>query len=118
MRRLRLGMVGGGQGAFIGGVHRIAARLDDRWQLVAGALSSDPDRAAASASEVGIAADRSYSDFREMALAEAALDDAEHEAGASIDSEYANAGVNDPKILVDSSGGTPIRVFPGAYVDL
>mgnify|MGYP000341929040 FL=1 len=49
MRRLRLGMVGGGQGAFIGGVHRFAARLDGRWDLVAGALSSDPERAAASA---------------------------------------------------------------------
>ena len=47
-RRLRLGMVGGGQGAFIGAVHRIAARLDDRFELVAGALSSDPQRAQAS----------------------------------------------------------------------
>ena len=44
-RRLRLGMVGGGQGAFIGAVHRIAARLDDRYELVAGALSADPERA-------------------------------------------------------------------------
>ena len=44
-RRLRLGMVGGGQGAFIGGVHRIAARLDDAYELVAGALSSDAARA-------------------------------------------------------------------------
>ena len=46
--KIRLGMVGGGQGAFIGAVHRIAARIDDRWELVAGALSSDPDRAKAS----------------------------------------------------------------------
>ena len=51
-RRLRLGMVGGGQGAFIGAVHRIAARLDDRYELVAGALASDPERAAASAAEL------------------------------------------------------------------
>ena len=51
-RRLRLGMVGGGQGAFIGAVHRIAARLDDRFELVAGALSSDPERARASAAEL------------------------------------------------------------------
>ncbi|MFM0125226.1 Gfo/Idh/MocA family oxidoreductase [Paraburkholderia sp. RL18-101-BIB-B] len=72
-RRLRLGMVGGGQGAFIGAVHRIAARLDDRFELVAGALSSDPQRAQASADEAGIA--RSYSDWREMARAEAARDD-------------------------------------------
>ena len=42
-RRLRLGMVGGGEGAFIGAVHRIAARIDDEWELVAGAFSSDPD---------------------------------------------------------------------------
>uniref|UniRef100_E1TAW2 Oxidoreductase domain protein n=1 Tax=Burkholderia sp. (strain CCGE1003) TaxID=640512 RepID=E1TAW2_BURSG len=72
-RRLRLGMVGGGQGAFIGAVHRLAARLDDRFELVAGALSSDPQRARASAAEVGIA--RSYDDWREMARAEAARED-------------------------------------------
>ncbi|MCC8391759.1 Gfo/Idh/MocA family oxidoreductase [Paraburkholderia sp. MMS20-SJTR3] len=72
-RKLRLGMVGGGQGAFIGAVHRIAARLDDRFELVAGALSSDPQRAQASAVEAGIA--RSYADWREMARAEAARDD-------------------------------------------
>ncbi|MFT4065179.1 Gfo/Idh/MocA family protein [Paraburkholderia sp.] len=71
--RLRLGMVGGGQGAFIGAVHRIAARLDDRFELVAGALSSDPRRARASAAEAGIA--RGYADWREMARAEAARDD-------------------------------------------
>jgi predicted dehydrogenase len=72
-KRLKLGMVGGGQGAFIGAVHRIAARLDDRFELVAGALSSDPQRAQASAAEAGIA--RSYADWREMARAEAARDD-------------------------------------------
>jgi len=72
-RRLRLGMVGGGQGAFIGAVHRIAARLDDRYELVAGALSSDVARAKASAAEVGIA--RSYADWGDMAQAEAARDD-------------------------------------------
>ncbi|NIF50768.1 Gfo/Idh/MocA family oxidoreductase [Burkholderia sp. Ax-1724] len=72
-KKLRLGMVGGGQGAFIGAVHRIAARLDDRFELVAGALSSDPERARTSALEAGIA--RSYADWREMARAEAARDD-------------------------------------------
>lgn len=70
-RRLRLGMVGGGQGAFIGAVHRIAARLDDDWELVAGALSSDPERARASGAELRIDPERCYSDFREMARAEA-----------------------------------------------
>lgn len=73
--RLKLGMVGGGQGAFIGEVHRMAARLDDDYQLLAAALSSDPQRAAVSAAELGIAADRSYEDFESMAVAEAARDD-------------------------------------------
>jgi predicted dehydrogenase len=74
-RRLRLGMVGGGQGAFIGGVHRIAARLDDRYELVAGALSSDPVRAHASAEELHIDRGRSYGSFVEMAQAESARPD-------------------------------------------
>lgn len=73
--RLRLGMVGGGQGAFIGEVHRIAARIDDRYELVAGALSSDAGRAAASASELGIAPERSYASFEDMAEAESARED-------------------------------------------
>ena len=71
-RRLRLGMVGGGQGAFIGAVHRIAARLDDRYSLAAGALSSDAARAKVSAAELHIPPDRSYSSYRDMAVAEAA----------------------------------------------
>jgi len=74
-RRLRLGMVGGGQGAFIGAVHRIAARLDDRYELVAGALSSDPARARASAAELRIAPERAYGSFEAMAAKEAARDD-------------------------------------------
>ena len=73
MTRLKLGMVGGGQGAFIGAVHRIAARIDGRFDLVAGALSSDPARAAASAAELGI--ERSYDSYEAMAVAEAARDD-------------------------------------------
>tara|TARA_A100000171_G_scaffold45147_1_gene48605 strand:+ start:1140 stop:2261 length:1122 start_codon:yes stop_codon:yes gene_type:complete len=68
-------MVGGGQGAFIGAVHRIAARLDDRYELVAGALSSKPDVARASAEELFIAADRSYDSFEAMATQEAARED-------------------------------------------
>jgi predicted dehydrogenase len=54
-RRIRLGMVGGGEGAFIGAVHRIAARLDDHFELVAGALSSEPARALRSAEAIGLA---------------------------------------------------------------
>jgi predicted dehydrogenase len=70
-RRLRLGMVGGGPGAFIGAVHRIAARMDDRYELVAGALSSDVERGRVGARELKIAPDRCYADFRDMAVAEA-----------------------------------------------
>ena len=68
---IRLGMVGGGQGAFIGGVHRIAARIDGEFQLVAGALSSSPEKAKASAAELGLDPSRSYGSFAEMAKAEA-----------------------------------------------
>jgi predicted dehydrogenase len=68
---IRLGMVGGGQGAFIGAVHRIAARMDGEFELVAGALSSDPERAKASAQELGLDPERSYGTFAEMAKAEA-----------------------------------------------
>ena len=74
-RRLRLGMVGGGQGAFIGGVHRIAARLDDRYELVAGALSTNSDRNRMSAGELLIAPERCYDSFQVMAGTEAGLDD-------------------------------------------
>src|SRR5437016_3031052 len=70
-RRLRLGMVGGGPGSFIGAVHRIAARLDDRFELVAAALSSNPERSRAAALELDIVAERAYGSFAEMAAAEA-----------------------------------------------
>ncbi len=70
-RRLRLGMVGGGPGAFIGAVHRLAARMDDRFELVAGALSSDPAKSRAAALELHIAPERAYGSYAEMAAAEA-----------------------------------------------
>jgi predicted dehydrogenase len=73
--RIRLGMVGGGQGAFIGAVHRIAARLDDRYEFVAGALSADPDRAVASGRELGLRDDRCYGSYEDMARREARLKD-------------------------------------------
>ncbi|UTF60259.1 Gfo/Idh/MocA family protein [Gilvimarinus sp. DA14] len=73
--RIRLGMVGGGRGAFIGAVHRIASRIDDKYELVAGALSSNPENAKASAEDLLIAPDRAYSSYEEMFKAEAARDD-------------------------------------------
>jgi predicted dehydrogenase len=74
-RKLRMGMVGGGRGAFIGAVHRMAARLDDKWDIVAGALSADADNARASAADLGIAPDRAYTSWADMAQAEAARAD-------------------------------------------
>lgn len=71
--RIRLGMVGGGPGAFIGAVHRMAARLDDRFRLVAGAFSSTEEKSRASGEDLGIAPDRVYGDFRRMAMREARL---------------------------------------------
>ena len=67
--RIRLGMVGGGNDAFIGGVHRIAARIDDKFELVAGALSSTPEKSRASGEALGLA--RVYDDFKQMAIREA-----------------------------------------------
>ncbi|WP_170368054.1 Gfo/Idh/MocA family protein [Ruegeria arenilitoris] len=69
--RIRLGMVGGGNDAFIGGVHRIAARLDDRFELVAGALSSTPEKSIESGRALGL--ERVYEDFKQMAIREARL---------------------------------------------
>ncbi|WP_245298926.1 Gfo/Idh/MocA family protein [Pseudotabrizicola sediminis] len=67
--RIRLGMVGGGRDAFIGAVHRIAARIDDQYELVAGCFSSDAEKSLASAADLGVA--RAYADFTEMASKEA-----------------------------------------------
>lgn len=75
MRKIRLGMVGGGEGSFIGYVHRIAARLDGEYDLVAGALSSRTEVARRSAESLGIAPDRAYDSFEAMAKAEASRAD-------------------------------------------
>ena len=75
MKPIRLGMVGGGNDAFIGGVHRIAARIDGRFQLVAGALSSTAEKSKTSGAALGLEADRCYGDFTEMAKREARLKD-------------------------------------------
>ncbi|TCT10761.1 putative dehydrogenase [Tepidamorphus gemmatus] len=72
---IRLGMVGGGEGAFIGTVHRYAARLDGEYRLIAGALSSDPERAKASGAALGLDPARTYADFRVMARRERRLKD-------------------------------------------
>jgi len=75
MRPLRLGMVGGGHGAYIGNIHRLAARLDGQWQLVAGAFDVDPKRGRAFALSQGLDPARSYGTWQEMIAAEAARPD-------------------------------------------
>ncbi len=74
-RRLRLGMIGGGRGAFIGAVHRMAARLDDRYELVAGVFSSDPQRSRDSGAELLLDPGRCYGSVDEMVRAEGARAD-------------------------------------------
>ena len=73
--RLRLAMIGGGQGAFIGGVHRMAARLDDRFELVAGAFSSQAERNLATASELGVDKTRCYANHEALLAGETARED-------------------------------------------
>ena len=90
-RRIRLGMVGGGEGAFIGAVHRIASRIDDQYELVAGALSSTPDKARRSGEALGLAADRIYDDYESMAKAEAKRPDG-IEAVAIVTPNHMHAG--------------------------
>jgi len=75
--RLKMGMVGGGQGAFIGAVHRKAAALDGEIEFVAGALSSTPDKARASGRELGLAEARNYGSWEEMLEKESALPEGE-----------------------------------------
>jgi predicted dehydrogenase len=74
-RRLRIGMVGGGADSVIGETHRVALRVDGQYDLVAGALSIDPEIAVSSARAELIAADRTYTDFRAMAVREAERED-------------------------------------------
>ncbi len=74
-RRLRLAVIGGGPGSFIGAMHRQSARLDDRYEIVTGILSSNPEKSKQAATELGFASDRLYSTVSEMLEAETARKD-------------------------------------------
>ena len=74
-RRLRLAVIGGGPGSFIGAMHRQAARLDDRYELVAACLSSNPDKSVQAGRELGLAPDRCYADGDALVVAEATRSD-------------------------------------------
>lgn len=73
-RRFRAGMIGGGRGSYFAGIHRAAMRLSNRFELVAGAFSSDPENSAEAGKALGIAPERAYTDFRVMARDEALRD--------------------------------------------
>src|SRR5438874_250166 len=103
-RKLRMGLVGGGQGSFIGAVHVRGAILDNRASLVAGALSSDPAKAKASAPDYDIPAERAYGSVKEMVDAEAKRPAAERVDFVSVTTPnhthyeiakaFAEAGIN------------------------
>jgi len=89
--RIRLGMVGGGEGAFIGAVHRLAARMDDHYEFIAGALASTPEKSRRSGEALGLAADRIYDDYEQMAKLEAKREDG-IEAVAIVTPNHVHAG--------------------------
>lgn len=137
-RRLRLGFVGGGRGGLVGAWHFAGARLSNHWDVVAGALSSRPDVAAASARDWMIAPDRSHSDYRAMAVAEAARDDGidavaivtPNASHAPITTAFLSAGIDvildkpmttttaDARALVDlvrATGRVLVMTYPYAH---
>ncbi len=89
--KIRLGMVGGGEGAFIGAVHRLAARMDGHYELVAGALSSTPEKSRRSGRALGLPEDRVYDDYETMAKAESQRSDG-IEAVAIVTPNHVHAG--------------------------
>lgn len=120
--RIRLGMVGGGEGAFIGAVHRIAARLDDQYELVAGALSSTPGKARRSGAAIGLPPDRTYDDFEAMAKAESARPDGieavaivtPNHMHAPVASAFLNAGIHvicDKPLTVDIDSARALKAL-------
>ena len=83
-RKLRMGMVGGGRDAFIGPVHRIAAHMDNKIELVCGAFSSSPEKSRLSGQDLLLPPDRVYGDYQEMLHEEAALPDGDRMDFVSI----------------------------------
>jgi predicted dehydrogenase len=111
--RIRLGMIGGGEGAFIGAVHRIAARLDDRYEFVAGALASTPDKAKRSGIALGLDEARSYPDYAAMIAGEAKRKDG-IEAVAIVTPNHVHA----PAALACLAGGLHVICDKPLALDL
>src|SRR5215475_11494904 len=83
-RKLRMGMIGGGPGAFIGAVHRIAANIDGEIELVCGAFSSDPEKSKQTGAELRLDQERVYGSYKEMIRAESMLPQTERMDFVSI----------------------------------
>ncbi len=111
-RPLRWAMVGGGKGAFIGAVHRHAAALDGRYELVAGALSSTPERSRASGAALGLAPERSYGTWQALLASEQGRED-----GAEVISIVTPNHLHFPVALARGAGRDPrrLRQAAGAY---
>lgn len=102
MQPIRYGMIGGGQGAFIGSVHRTAAAIAGNWELVAGAFSSTPEKSRASGAQIGLPESRVYGSWQEMLVAEATLrEDVRIEAVAIVTPNHAHA---EPAIAAMEAG--------------
>ena len=113
-RKLRMGIVGGGQGSFIGRVHVTAAVLDNRAALVAGALSSDPERSKASAADYDIDLSRAYGSYQEMFDRERALP-----SDKRIDFVGGARGTRELEALVQSGqAAVAFALFPVTVGDL
>jgi predicted dehydrogenase len=102
---VRYAMIGGGEGAFIGPVHRTAAAIAGNCRLVAGALSSDPERSRRSGAAIGLPAERSYGGVAEMLAGEAALPaDQRAEFVAIVTPNHAHA----PAAIAALEAGFPV----------
>ncbi|MGA0288897.1 MAG: hypothetical protein ACO3K8_04770, partial [Pseudohongiellaceae bacterium] len=101
--KIRLGMVGGGTGAFIGEVHRIAARLDNRYELVAGAFSSNPRKSKQTGREQFINPKRAYGSYKQMIEKELKLPE-----GERIDFDEIRGALDQ---IADKSKGDPLEVL-------
>ena len=104
-RKLRLGMAGGGEGAFIGGVHRMAAALDGEWELVAGNFSSDPERNRRSGEQLGLSPDRVHATIDALLADERARPDGERiDAVAIVTPNHLHA----PMAIAALAAGFPV----------
>ena len=116
LRRIRLGMVGGGRDAFIGAVHRIASRIDDNCELVAGCFSSSAEKSQASGADLGLDRKRVYDGFLSMAKREARLTAGVEAVAIAIRAAASGASVPQEVMYPDVHDGFAGVAFVAACV--